>query len=273
MKLGKSNKHLHFRKRIDVFNTSSRTTSIELIGVLLLVMCLPLQATSKVNPQHAAKFYSEALTLKPDLENGRKLYKYCVACHGPEAWGTKNGTYPQIAGQLKEVIIKQMDDIRAGNRDNPIMRAFTSQRVLKGPQEIADVAGYIANLPMNPDNGRGRLKDEEVGKDIYARECAECHGDNGEGDAEEIIPLIQGQHYWYLIRQFDWIRNGRRRNADIEMVKQIRRFSLTDETAVIAYTASLMPDKEKLADPDWKNPDFAGYKRDWRDEIKKIKAR
>ena len=236
--------------------------------LLIFSINQPLLAAKPFGAKYVQKFYTEALDLEPNLDNGRKLYRYCVACHGPEGWGTKDGTYPQIAGQLKNVIIKQLDDIRAGNRDNPIMRAFTSVRVLPGPQEIADVSGYIANLPMSTDNGRGRPEDEEAGKEIYAEKCAECHGDRGQGDEEEIIPLIQGQHYEYLIRQFEWIRNGRRRNADIEMVKQIRRFSFGEEQAVIAYTASLKPDSSKWADPGWKNPDFPKHKRDWREKIK-----
>lgn len=240
------------------------TARNSLLALVLTTASSSILAAKSHDPEQLAKYYSEALSLQPDIDNGRKLYRYCVACHGPEGWGIKDGTYPQIAGQLKDVIIKQLDDIRAGNRDNPIMRAFTSARVLSGPQEIADVAAYISALPMNPDNGKGRPSDEELGKEIYDRECAECHGDNGEGDKEEIIPLIQGQHYEYLIRQFDWIRNGRRRNADNEMVKQIRRFSLSDEQAVIAYTASLTPDEDKLADANWRNPDFAKHKRDWR---------
>ena len=32
----------------------------------------------------------------------------------------------------------------------------------------------------------------------------------------------------------------------------------------MSYTASLMPPDEKLADPDWKNPDFPNYSRTWR---------
>jgi len=33
------------------------------------------------------------------------------------------------------------------------------------------------------------------------------------------MPLIQGQHYNYQVRQFEWIRTGKRRNADEEMME------------------------------------------------------
>jgi len=59
-----------------------------------------------------------ALTLKPDLENGLEVYEVCSACHLPEGWGTKEGTFPQLAGQHRKVLVKQLADIRALNRDN-----------------------------------------------------------------------------------------------------------------------------------------------------------
>jgi cytochrome c553 len=207
--------------------------------------------------------FETALKLTADLENGRKLYKMCVACHGPEGWGDSNGSYPQIAGQLPGVIIKQLADIRAGNRDNPIMRAFTTVRALGGAQEIADVAGYIAALPMTQYNGLGNSRNLEQGKEIYQRDCADCHGYNGEGDAKKHVPVIHGQHYRYLERQYAWIRSGLRRNSNKEMVKQIQGYSLREEDAVLSYTASLLPPEEKLAEPDWKNPDFPNYHRSW----------
>ncbi|NNJ92150.1 MAG: c-type cytochrome, partial [Gammaproteobacteria bacterium] len=185
--------------------------------------------------------FDQALVLDPNLDNGRELYKMCIACHGPEGWGSTNGSgsYPQIAGQLPGVLIKQLADLRKGNRDSPIMRAFTTVRALGGPQDIADVAGYIANLPMTASNGQGFSRDLELGKNIYQRDCMDCHGENGEGDAEQHVPIIYGQHYQYLVRQYRWIRNGRRRNANKEMVAQIQNYTLREEKAVLAYTASL----------------------------------
>jgi cytochrome c553 len=209
----------------------------------------------------SAAEYQQALHLTPDLERGRFLYINCVSCHGPEGWGQPDGTYPQIAGQLAGVIIKQLEDIRSGNRSNPIMRAFTSPRVLGGAQEIADVAGYVASLPMAPLNGQGRSELIPEGRGIYADNCGECHGEKGEGDPTDLIPLLQGQHYRYLKRQFDHIRTGLRRNADRKMSKQIKEFTQEQEAAVLSYTASLRPPAEKRAAPGWTNRDFPLYPR------------
>ena len=237
--------------------------------MIATVLCLALTLSTGGSFAEEEKYpekifpeeFTEAIKLEPDLENGKQLYKKCIACHGPEGWGTHSGTYPQIAGQLKSVIIKQLADFRAGNRDNPIMRAFSSQRALGGPQEIADVAGYIANLPMTTDVDKGPVLRDDEGEKHYQEMCANCHGKNGEGDPEDHGPTLYSQHFSYLKRQFDWIRNGRRRNADLKMSRQIRDMSARKEVDILSYSAQLLPPPEKIASPGWTNPDFPGIKR------------
>ncbi len=211
--------------------------------------------------QQAMREYEEALKLMPNLENGKKVYKICAVCHEPEGWGQDSGHYPQLAGQLNTVIIKQLADIRARNRDNPTMVPFTSSALLGGVQELADVAAYIAQLPMTTNNGKGPGVDLELGKRLYQENCTECHGENGEGNLEDHIPVIYAQHYQYLVRQFEWIKTGRRRNADSKMVKQIRNFHHRDVLAVMDYVSRLQPPAQKVAEPGWRNPDFPNYAR------------
>lgn len=226
--------------------------AVSLLGLASLVHAQPLSE------------FEKAVKLTPNLENGARIYRNCVACHGAEGWGNSTGSYPQIAGQLATVIVKQLADIRAGNRDNPIMRAFTSDRVFSSAQDIADVAGYIANMPMTDNNGRATGLHGDYGKELYLAECSDCHGENGEGDLDKHIPALHGQHYNYLVRQFNWIRNGRRKNADPQMVEQIERFTARDTSAVMAYSANLSPPQAKLAPPGYQNPDFPEHWRGWR---------
>ncbi|MBK1702527.1 c-type cytochrome [Thiococcus pfennigii] len=205
--------------------------------------------------------YEAAMAATPNVENGRKIYLICSVCHHPEGWGTPDGVYPQIAGQLRTVIIKQLADIRAGNRDNPMMYPFAVPRILGSEQDIADVAAYVAGLPMTPENGIGPGQDLAHGEQLFATYCADCHGERGDGDAEDHIPAIAGQHYAYLMRQFELIRLGRRKNADPKMVGQIKDFSARDQSAVLDYTSRLRPPANKLAPTGWTNPDFPDHVR------------
>lgn len=198
----------------------------------------------------------EALTLKPDVKNGKEVYEVCSACHMPEGWGLTDGTFPQLAGQHRTVIIKQLADIRDGHRDNPTMYPFALPSEIGGTQAIADVSEYIAGLKMNPENGVGKGDDLELGKKLYADNCVRCHGEAGEGNAEKYYPRIQAQHYEYLVRQYRWIKEGKRRNSNPEMVEQIKNFSDKDTLAVLDYVSRLKPAPELVAPKGWKNPDF-----------------
>ena len=199
---------------------------------------------------------TQAMSLEPDVENGKEVFKLCMACHQANGWGLEDGSFPQLSGQHRSVIIKQIADIRAGNRDNPQMYPISKESVMGGPQAISDVAAYIDTLPMDPEPGTGRGINEERAEKLFYRKCAECHGADGSGDAERFFPRIHGQHYEYLLRQIKWIRNGKRRNANPVMVKRVKKMKMEDLELLADYVSRLKPPSDLLAEPGWKNPDF-----------------
>ena len=205
----------------------------------------------------ANREFDRAMTLTPNLENGLTAFRECTGCHTTEGWGLKGGTVPQIAGQHRSVLIKQLADIRAGNRDAFVMVPYASAESIGGPQAVADVAGYIESLEISVGNSKGPGKDLELGESLYAEQCARCHGSNGEGDPAAHVPRIHAQHYNYLVRQFEWIRDGKRRNANREMEAQIQSFGEKEVSAVLDYVSRLVPPEELQAPAGWKNPDFA----------------
>jgi cytochrome c553 len=281
----------------------------------------------------------EALKLIGDVEEGEEIYTVCAACHQPTGWGDPLGVFPQLAGQHTTVLIKQISDIRAGNRDNPTMYPFAMQ--IEGAQDIRDVCAYIQTLKMNPNPRVGpggpswvlsnlrkevwpisldkiqqevgnenfkKLKtieekkfkskpeflealkntigaeesakhetvilenadwvtDLNLGKTLFEKNCVRCHGDHGQGNWKEDPPVVEGQPaevdkskeqepayypvlagqtYLYLIRQFSWIQIGKRRNANPDMVKQIKEFSFLDMKSVTDYASRF-----EMQEGDW----------------------
>jgi cytochrome c553 len=209
----------------------------------------------------AAREIEQALPLTANIENGLEIYRACALCHRPEGWGLNNGSVPQLAGQHRNVVIKQLADIRAGNRDSMLMIPYASVKAIGGAQAIADVAGYIDTLEISVGNGKGPGHDLELGARLYRENCTSCHGARGEGDAEKYVPRIQAQHYKYLLRQFKWIRDGQRRNANAEMAAQIQGFGERETQAVLDYVSRLEPPEELQAPEGWRNPDFVERER------------
>ncbi len=217
----------------------------------------PPGPTAEELEARANREFQAAMVLTPNPTNGLKAFRECTGCHTTEGWGLKGGTVPQIAGQHRTVLIKQLADIRAGNRDAFVMVPYASVDSIGGPQAVADVAAYIESLEISVDNSKGPGRDLERGQQLYAENCVRCHGSNGEGDAAAHVPRIHAQHFNYLVRQFQWIRDGKRRNANAEMIDQIQRFGDEDVSAVLDYVSRLVPPEALQAPPGWKNPDFA----------------
>ena len=227
--------------------------SLRLSSVDVIKVSAPTQdeLQAKANQE-----YEKALTLTPDVANGLTIYRECAACHEPEGWGRTTGSVPQIAGQHRKVVIKQLADFRAGNRDSVLMAPYASVESIGGTQAVADVAEYISTLEISVQNGKGAGTDLDLGESLYREHCMECHGENGEGSNDGLGPRIQAQHYKYLMRQFQWIRDGKRRNAGEEMTSLSQELGDREITAVLDYASRLQPAEELRAPANWKNPDF-----------------
>lgn len=195
-----------------------------------------------------------ALALEPDLDNGLEIFRECARCHTPEGRGLAN-VVPQIAGQHRSVVIKQLADIRAGNRE--VLHMGPYAEAIDGPQEVADVAGYIDTLEISTENDRGPGDQLALGEKLYRENCVSCHGAQGEGNAETFAPRIQSQHYEYLVWQIEQIQKGDRRNAHPGMQALVADFSEAQIHAVADYVSRLQPPEELQAPPGWRNPDFA----------------
>ncbi|MEW6513152.1 MAG: c-type cytochrome [Pseudomonadota bacterium] len=194
------------------------------------------------NAPYAEK--TEALAMKGDVTRGEAAFVICQGCHRVGALGRADGSYPRLAGQHATVLIKQLSDVRSGRRNNPKMLPFADHQSLS-VQDIADIAAYLQVLPIPADQGQGDGKDLVHGGQLYAKDCASCHGLRGEGSAEKFYPRVSGQHYRYLQREARMIRDGGRRNTNPEMVEAIRNYSEADIEAVSDFMSRLPVEKAR----------------------------
>lgn len=184
-----------------------------------------------------------AMEAKGDLTRGQAAFEQCVGCHRQDASGRLSGAYPRLSGQHATVLMKQIADIRSGRRSNPKMEPFVDDHVLDTFQ-IADVALYLSQLPIDKPNGKGPGTTVAAGKALYDKDCADCHGAKGEGNAAKFYPMVAAQHYKYLLREGYFIRDGDRRNSNPDMVAVIKAYKPSDLEAVADYMASLPAPKK-----------------------------
>jgi cytochrome c553 len=192
--------------------------------------------------------FSQGAWLEPDLKHGKELYQTCAACHGEDARGTSDGEIPAIAGQHGSVLLKQLTDFRHEQRWNERMQNFTDRHHLPTPQDLTDVAAYVASLPRFPPSAKGIGDGKSLGEgaSVYFRECERCHGPLGQGDLLMNRPRLAGQHYAYLLRQLEDTAANRRPGMDRAHVDRIKALSSSQMRGVADYLSRVSPDLSSI---------------------------
>lgn len=198
---------------------------------LALPAALPARAQTPAAVQ-------EVLALTGDPARGKAAFDDCAGCHRKDASGRATGAIPRLSGQHASVVIKQVLDIRSGQRINPAMKPHVEEADL-GAQALADIASYLQSLPVAGRLGRGPGDDLARGQTLFGRDCAACHGAQGEGRAEGFFPMVAAQHYPYLVRELGLIRDGGRGNSNPAMVALIKGYSEADLQAVADHMSRL----------------------------------
>jgi cytochrome c553 len=226
---------------------------------LFVILCLALTNAQATDHQAVEKITIQ-LEFTPNIEDGTATFGVCARCHLPEAWGNADGTYPQLAGQHVNVLMKQLLDIRNGTRHSSLMFPFVQQRTVGGYQELSNVVAYISTLPMNPAHSTGPWQkgsnEYKQGEEIYQQHCSSCHGDNGEGNNELVYPKLQGQHFQYMSQQLGRIKSGVREvhPAMQSVIQNLELEQLDKAVNFASYFA--VPKEDVAASKTWRNPDF-----------------
>lgn len=129
--------------------------------------------------------------LHPAPRSGRELYRaYCSACHHAQGQGSNYAALgvraPAIASAdfldvaSDEFILATLETGRPERR----MPALAAANDTLGPEEARSVAAHLRAIgPRAPDRAEVEAahSDPALGRELYASDCAACHGDRGEG--------------------------------------------------------------------------------------------
>ena len=73
-----------------------------------------------------------------------KASTVCTACHGQDGNKTLDNTYPKLAGQYSDYLLKTLKEYKSGKRSNAIM-AGQAQSLTEA--DMANLASYYESLP------------------------------------------------------------------------------------------------------------------------------
>lgn len=170
---------------------------------------------------------------RPDAAKGKQIAtQVCAPCHNADG-NSVVGTYPKLAGQGADYLVKQLNDLAkpAGDktgRESAVMSGFAASLSSADRQ---NVAAWFASQVASPGTAGG-ADAAQLGQRLYRAglpakavpACAGCHGPAGNG-LPALFPKISGQHSEYVEAQLRAFREGTRHNS--ETMEQIA-FRLSD---------------------------------------------
>jgi cytochrome c553 len=175
----------------------------------------------------------------PSTSGGSRLYAPCVVCHQPNAWGSPDGSIPNLAGQQKGYLERQLAAFRSGVRVDTAMQVVAAHPAFSDQQHALALASYLSSLDPNPNPVIGSGEHLRVGQELYAHICSACHGADGRGQAANRVPRIAGQHYPYLKRQIEAAAELHKALAPPEMTSALRGMPATEKDALADYISRL----------------------------------
>jgi cbb3-type cytochrome c oxidase subunit III len=184
---------------------------------------------------------AEAKPAKPDLAKGEATFTtVCAACHGADG-NSGTPTFPKLAQQHPQYLIKQLQEFKSDKRANPIMKGFASAL---SDEDMRNVAYWVSaktaktgfasdkNLVMLGERiYRGGIADRQIPA------CAGCHSPNGAGIPAQ-FPRLSGQHADYAVAQLTAFRDGVRKNS-LQMTQVAAKLNDKEIKAVADYVAGL----------------------------------
>ncbi|WP_342246165.1 c-type cytochrome [Pseudomonas sp. OTU5201] len=178
-----------------------------------------------------------------DAKAGQAKAAVCGACHGPDG-NSAAPNFPKLAGQGERYLLKQMKDIKAGNRTVLEMTGLLNNL---SDQDLADIAAYFASQkgsvgaadPKVVARGEALFRGGKLDQGMPA--CTGCHAPDGSGNAAAGFPHLGGQHAQYVAKQLTDFREGNRTNDGDSMIMRgiAAKLSNKDIEAVSSYIQGL----------------------------------
>jgi cytochrome c553 len=79
-----------------------------------------------------------------DIAEGQKKSATCAACHGKDGNTPIDPSYPKLAGQHKDFLVRALKDYKSGIRKNAVM---AGQAAALSTKDMENLSAYYASLP------------------------------------------------------------------------------------------------------------------------------
>jgi len=175
-------------------------------------------------------------------EAGKALTAVCAACHAADG-NSLVTIFPKLAGQQEGYLLKQLVDIKSGDRKIIEMTGLLDNLT---KQNLTDISAYFASQKVTIGQASAELA--ELGRDIYrygntetgVPACMSCHGPSGQGVGSAAFPAMSGQHAVYTASQLNKFQKEERNNDPAAIMREISlKMNYREIEAVSSYIQGL----------------------------------
>ncbi len=163
-----------------------------------------------------------------DISAGKQKSQMCQGCHGING-NSNNATWPILAGQSADYIVKQLTNFKSGKRKGAVMNSMAASL---SDSDIKNLAAFFATQKGKSAGGDPELA--KKGKEKVAM-CLGCHGNQAQGRGQ--FPKLAGQHPQYLAKQLTAFKEGTRQGGPMNAIA--KNLSDQDIKEISAYLGSL----------------------------------
>ena len=178
-----------------------------------------------------------------NVAKGNDLVSTCLACHG-EIGNSPAPSFPNIAGQNAQYLLKQLLEIQSGQREVLTMTGILDDL---SESDLSDIAAYYESQPRN--YGAAKQDLVELGESIYRAgiprkniaACTACHSPRGNGNGPAAFPALAGQWPEYIVTQLKNFQSGERHNDGDSKMMRTTAMDMNEKemTAVASYLRGL----------------------------------
>ena len=180
-----------------------------------------------------------------DAAKGKKLHEDCAQCHG-DAGNTDIPDVPDLGGQDRLYLYKQILDYKAGSRTNSIMNEAVKALSEKDAADLA--AFYSTQKPFRAAapqkaSSAAAIRLATVGDGVrLIPACDSCHFDRGAKNPGYYgLPVLQDQKFQDIVVQLTGFRSAERANDIYRAMREVSKQLSDDEIAALAayYSGTL----------------------------------
>ncbi|MBR9884931.1 MAG: cytochrome c4 [Oceanospirillales bacterium] len=177
-----------------------------------------------------------------DAAQGKQKVAVCAACHGADG-NSLAPNFPKLAGQNEKYLLKQLKDIKAGDRTVLEMTGLLNNL---NDQDLEDIAAYFSSQKIQL--GQAAADQVAKGQEIFragiadkgVAACTACHGPQGKGNNSAAFPALGGQSAAYVESSLKKFAAGERANDPAGMMRDIAvKMNDAEIKAVAQYVQGL----------------------------------